>query len=361
MLFAAKKRPEIVRQGSERKPIKRGGKRVGTRTLAVTRFVPDWSNDVSVQFTSMALTEGALFAAGPPDLQDEEESVKTFFEPETKAKLAEQSAAYEGKQGGLLVAVSRTDGQKLAAYRLESMPRFDGLIAANGRLYAATIDGQVLCFGGDRGRPLPSAEVVVTPRPEEKPLEDTPDEPTTARVPPPELKLPSAAEDFAQATGVHVFRTASGYLVHAAEQKGGSYALKRLEAPLTGKVAFRVKLDMDPAVAPSLGRSNGHFVFGSRSDKGALVHCGIMLKQKKAIIVEGVGQKANRAEMTIPPTPKAELLVTVDLTAGEVTLTVGDKSASLELKRAPKSIVYVGYSVQNAVAEFGAVEVERSM
>jgi hypothetical protein len=159
-LFAADKRPEIVNAGSERKPIKRGGKRVGSRTIPVTRFVPDWSNDISVQVNSMVLTTSALFAAGPPDVVDEEEAVKSLLSPETRKKLTEQSAAFEGKRGGLLVAVSRADGQKLAAYRLDIVPRFDGLIAANGRLYLSTLGDEVLCLSGAQGQPLPAAEDV---------------------------------------------------------------------------------------------------------------------------------------------------------------------------------------------------------
>ena len=31
---------------------------------------------------------------------------------------------------------------------LESLPRFDGLIAVRGRLYLVTTDGGVECFGG---------------------------------------------------------------------------------------------------------------------------------------------------------------------------------------------------------------------
>jgi len=105
-LFAANKQAELVTAGAERKPIKKGGKRVGSRSIPVTRFVPDWSDDVSVQINSMVLTDSALFAAGPPDVQDEEQSVNSLFDPQTQKKLAEQSAAFEGKRGALLVAVS---------------------------------------------------------------------------------------------------------------------------------------------------------------------------------------------------------------------------------------------------------------
>ncbi len=157
-LFAANKQPEIVNAGTERKPIKKAGKRVGSRTRPITRFTPDWSGDISVQINSMVLTENALFVAGPPDVEDEEESVKSLLDPRTQEKLAEQSAAFEGKRGALLVAVSRENGEKLAAYRLDFVPRFDGLIAANGLLYMSTVSGEVLCLSVAEGPSLPTAD-----------------------------------------------------------------------------------------------------------------------------------------------------------------------------------------------------------
>jgi len=160
-LFAANKQPDIVEAGFERKPIRKKGKRVGSRNIPVTRFTTDWSDDIAVQVTSMVLTGNALFAAGPPDVEDEEESVKTLQDPETQKKLAEQSAAFEGKRGALLVAVSRKDGATLAAYRLDGVPRFDGLIAANGRLYTSTLAGEVLCLSDTQGVPLSTVDDAV--------------------------------------------------------------------------------------------------------------------------------------------------------------------------------------------------------
>ena len=46
-----------------------------------------------------------------------------------------------------LWAVSTTDGKKLAEYKLDAPPVFDGMAAAAGRLYASTTDGHVVCFG----------------------------------------------------------------------------------------------------------------------------------------------------------------------------------------------------------------------
>ncbi|MFC1603844.1 PQQ-binding-like beta-propeller repeat protein [Planctomycetota bacterium] len=164
-LFAAKKQPEIIKAGTERKAVKKAGKRVGSRKIPVTRFVSDWSDDISVQINSMVLTDNVLFVAGPPDVEDEEEAVKTLLDPETQKKLAEQSEAFQGNRGALLVAVSRDGGEKLAAYGLDFVPRFDGLIAANGRLYISTLSGEVLCLSDTQGLPLsPSKKIVIAAR-----------------------------------------------------------------------------------------------------------------------------------------------------------------------------------------------------
>jgi hypothetical protein len=64
------------------------------------------------------------------------------------AKLAEQDAVLAGEKGALLCAVSAADGKKLSQHQLDSLPVFDGLIAAGGRLYLATTDGSVLCLAG---------------------------------------------------------------------------------------------------------------------------------------------------------------------------------------------------------------------
>ena len=51
-----------------------------------------------------------------------------------------------GAEGALLWAVATADGKKLSERKLDSVPVFDGLIAANGRLYMVTVDGKVSCL-----------------------------------------------------------------------------------------------------------------------------------------------------------------------------------------------------------------------
>jgi outer membrane protein assembly factor BamB len=97
---------------------------------------------------AMVLADRTLFVAGPPDVVDEENIWGRTLEPEVQAKLKAQSAALEGREGALLWAVSASDGKKLAEYKLESVPVWDGMAAANGRLYLSMRNGRVLCMAG---------------------------------------------------------------------------------------------------------------------------------------------------------------------------------------------------------------------
>ena len=101
-----------------------------------------------LQVRAMVLAGGTLFVAGPPDVVDEEEAFGKPKDASVLARLAEQDAALQGQKGGLMWAVSAEDGKKLAEYKLDAVPVFDGLIAANGRLYLATTDGKVRCYAG---------------------------------------------------------------------------------------------------------------------------------------------------------------------------------------------------------------------
>jgi hypothetical protein len=99
---------------------------------------------------AMVLANKTLFIAGPPDVVDEEEAFKRPNDPGIQAQLTEQNAALEGRKGGLLLVVSASDGKKVAEYKLESIPVWDGMAAANSRLYLATKNGRILCFAGNK-------------------------------------------------------------------------------------------------------------------------------------------------------------------------------------------------------------------
>ena len=108
----------------------------------------DWSGSVPLHVRAMVLAGKTLFAAGLPSLVDEEKAFDTLDSPKTKTLLAAQRDAWEGKKGGVLIAVSAAGGKGLARYHLESPPVWDGMIAAGGRLYMADMAGRVICLAG---------------------------------------------------------------------------------------------------------------------------------------------------------------------------------------------------------------------
>ena len=93
-----------------------------------------WTARLPFQARAMVLARDRLFVAGWPDVVDD----------------ADPCAAPEGRKGGVLWAFSKADGKLLAKSELKSPPVFDGLIAADGRLYLATVDGAVRCMGQRR-------------------------------------------------------------------------------------------------------------------------------------------------------------------------------------------------------------------
>ena len=113
-----------------------------------TKLTYEWSREAPLQARAIVLANETLFLAGPPDVLDEQEVFKRPGDPALRPRLDRQVAALEGAMGGLLWAVSAANGHKLAEYKLESMPVFDGMAAADGRLYISGTDGTVLCMAG---------------------------------------------------------------------------------------------------------------------------------------------------------------------------------------------------------------------
>jgi hypothetical protein len=115
------------------------GKKKGATLLA-----PTWADTQSLMVRAMALGKDRLAVAGPVDLGQKDPNLLAFQnEPEARA-------AFDGKKGVFLRIVNAADGRKISECALPAMPIFDGLSAANGRLYLATLDGKVLCYGGSK-------------------------------------------------------------------------------------------------------------------------------------------------------------------------------------------------------------------
>jgi outer membrane protein assembly factor BamB len=95
---------------------------------------------------AMVLAGDTLFVAGPPDVVDEKQMWGRSNDPMFQSKMKEQAEALKGKYGALLWAVSARDGKNLSEGKLDYLPAFDGMIAANGKLFVATADGGIVCY-----------------------------------------------------------------------------------------------------------------------------------------------------------------------------------------------------------------------
>jgi hypothetical protein len=126
------------------------GRPLDTRTDKQSRRKPeeqaagesDWTRRAGVLVQAMVLAGQTLFVAGPPD--------KVNQIPHEPAEVDPLAEALEARSGGSLVAVSAADGKTLADYELENPPVFDGMAAAQGRLYLSTKGGEVVCMGPAR-------------------------------------------------------------------------------------------------------------------------------------------------------------------------------------------------------------------
>jgi hypothetical protein len=94
---------------------------------------PEWVSNVAVRVRALVRTSNALFAAGPPDVCDPDDPL----------------AALEGRRGATLLTVDPRDGRPLDKYPLNAPPVFDGLSAADGRLYLSTTDGKLMSLAGE--------------------------------------------------------------------------------------------------------------------------------------------------------------------------------------------------------------------
>jgi outer membrane protein assembly factor BamB len=149
-LFAASRKPLSVEKPAEkptRKPAKKPApkpaekKKKQRRSRAPVKSTVNyhWSRQTPLVVQAMVLADSTLFLTGLPDLGTEGASILDTRRESSNA---------------LLYVVSVQDGKKLAEYDIESLPVFDGMAAANGRLYISTRDGQVLCMGNAKGHPF---------------------------------------------------------------------------------------------------------------------------------------------------------------------------------------------------------------
>ena len=83
---------------------------------------PDSFKDITIR---------TICLAGAPDVADERDPW----------------AAFENRKGGRLMILSKSDGEILAEHELGSAPVYDGMAAADDKLFIALKDGSLICLG----------------------------------------------------------------------------------------------------------------------------------------------------------------------------------------------------------------------
>jgi len=104
------------------------------RAAAGRTALERWRANIPLTGKAMALAGDVLFVAGTPVAFPEDDLAK----------------AYEGRMGGVLWAASAATGEKLAEYKLDAAPVWDSIAVAGGRLFIATQDGKLRCFGEEQ-------------------------------------------------------------------------------------------------------------------------------------------------------------------------------------------------------------------
>jgi outer membrane protein assembly factor BamB len=110
---------------------------------------PKWTADIPIYVRAMVLSGAKLFVAGPLDLIDEEATFKQISQRDESVQelLEVQDQALNGKFSGLLLTIDCETGAVEHRLELGTLPAWDGLAGANGRLYLSTTDGQLVCIG----------------------------------------------------------------------------------------------------------------------------------------------------------------------------------------------------------------------
>ena len=78
----------------------------------------------------MAVADHQLILVGAPDIVDP----------------ADPLGAFEGRKGAILSLFSTRDGKKISEQDLDTLPIWDGLAVAHGKLFLSMQDGTVRCF-----------------------------------------------------------------------------------------------------------------------------------------------------------------------------------------------------------------------
>jgi outer membrane protein assembly factor BamB len=140
--------PLLIAWNKDAKVITKKSNRKGKK--ASTRVISNWQADVPVCAEGLVLSGDILFMAGSPRIDRSQvlellrKQNVDLYDADPRFRNAEDTIT--GEKGGVLFAAKKYDGTKLMQIELPSIPVFDGLIAADRRLYISMRDGVVICL-----------------------------------------------------------------------------------------------------------------------------------------------------------------------------------------------------------------------
>jgi outer membrane protein assembly factor BamB len=157
-LFATVRYPEAVSYSEWFKDKKKKDRRIGPHISQGLATVPAWrwseESDTYVRALLVAANreEGKgdlLFAVGFPEVIDEYDAMDLIGRQQQEFKLdriylKEKAAA--GELGAKLMVISTADGSVVSETELDSPAVFDGMAAANGKLFISDMEGNVVCL-----------------------------------------------------------------------------------------------------------------------------------------------------------------------------------------------------------------------
>ncbi len=341
------KEPDYGKVNQQRKLV--GDLKIDWKPIRTTPI--KWSEQIPFNVRAMALADQTLFAAGP------------------YGDAVRSADSFTGKRGVRLAAVSTGDGKMLASYAIDALPVWDGLAAAQGRLFMAARDGTVRCFGAT-GATLKSTlgeSIEVLP---EKLLES--DEEYRSKVreavgapqpakkgkrgkaaPRSRLKGKDVSARFSRVSGGRVVESVMGSRL-GSDASQVALALNKLSEPVTTSARWVFSLKVVEGYDQPDYYRNGFFAIGDGPKVDNLVMCGIQFIQGIATIIEGSpsGGKGVRAKLDGDLDRAFGAELSVDLSKQEVVLKVAGQTIRKKLARPLKQITHTGIVTWNAVTDF---------
>lgn len=99
-----------------------------------------WSDKNSLVVRAMAKAGDKVVVAGPVDLSKRSSKMLAYDNED------EALASYKGERGVMMRVVSAEEGTVLSETEIDAIPAFDGISAANGKVFVALKNGELQCW-----------------------------------------------------------------------------------------------------------------------------------------------------------------------------------------------------------------------